>query len=100
MTANYKIVEGNEDGHFRLTVTPNPSGEAPFLNLETTGKLDREAIATYRLNISAQDGGNPPKLGYLIVNIILLDINVSFKLTNAKLACIKVVCLLLFSCLI
>ena len=76
VTSEYRIVSGNEEEHFRLAVTPNPSGDAPFLHLETTGKLDREAIAAYRLNISAQDGGSPPKLGFLIVNVVVLDINV------------------------
>jgi len=72
---DYKIVEGNEDGHFRLVVTTNPSGEAPFLHLETTARLDRETRPFYRLNISAQDGGSPPKLGYLIVNVSINDVN-------------------------
>jgi hypothetical protein len=72
---DYKIVDGNEDGHFRLVVTTNPSGEAPFLHLETTARLDRETRPFYRLNISAQDGGNPPKLGFLIVNVSINDVN-------------------------
>jgi len=69
VTTDYKICDGNEDEHFRLVVTTNPSGEAPFLHLETTGKLDRETKPFYRLNISAQDGGNPPKEGFMIVNV-------------------------------
>lgn len=71
----YKIVEGNEDGHFRLVVTTNPSGEAPFLHLETTGKLDRETKPNYRLNISAQDDGVPPRFGFLNVNVSINDVN-------------------------
>lgn len=71
----YKIVDGNEEGHFRLVVTTNPSGEAPFLHLETTGKLDRETKPSYRLNISAQDDGMPPRFGYLSVNVSINDVN-------------------------
>nr|CAG4640600.1 EOG090X0007 [Eulimnadia texana] len=75
VTTNYEIVDGNEDHKFKLAVTTNPSGETPYLHLETTGKLDRETKAHYRLNISAQDGGTPPLYGYLIVNITVLDVN-------------------------
>ena len=75
VTTDYKIVDGNEDGHFRVAVTTNPSGEAPYLHLETTGKLDRETKPNYRLNISAQDGGHPPKFGFLIVKVSIVDVN-------------------------
>lgn len=75
VTTDYKICDGNEDEHFRLVVTTNPSGEAPFLHLETTGKLDRETKPFYKLNISAQDGGNPPKQGFVIVNVSVNDVN-------------------------
>lgn len=75
VTTDYKIISGNDDGKFRLVVTTNPSGEKPYLNLETTGRLDREIKSFYQLNISAQDGGNPPRFGYLLVNITVLDVN-------------------------
>lgn len=75
VTTDYKICDGNEDEHFRLVVTTNPSGEAPFLHLETTGKLDRETKPFYKLNISASDGGNPPKQGFVIVNVSVNDVN-------------------------
>lgn len=75
VTTNYEIVDGNEDRKFKLAVTTNPSGETPYLHLETTGKLDRETKSHYRLNISAQDGGQPPLFGYLIVNISIVDVN-------------------------
>ena len=73
--ATYKIVSGNEDGNFELGVTTNPSGETPYLHLETTGKLDREDKAYYQLNISAEDGGTPKNYGYLLLNITILDVN-------------------------
>lgn len=75
VTTNYEIVDGNEDLKFMLAVTTNPSGETPYLHLETTGKLDRETKSHYRLNISAQDGGAKPLYGYLIVNVTIVDVN-------------------------
>ncbi|KAM7290979.1 cadherin-related tumor suppressor [Ixodes scapularis] len=75
LSTDYRIVAGNEDARFRLVVTTNPSGETPFLHLETTGRLDREARDAYTLNVSASDGGTPPRLGYLQVNVSVLDVN-------------------------
>lgn len=75
ITTNYKIISGNNDGKFRLVVTTNPSGETPYLHLETTEKLDRETIDGYQLNISAEDGGDPPHYGFLLVRVSILDVN-------------------------
>ncbi|XP_014481173.1 PREDICTED: cadherin-related tumor suppressor [Dinoponera quadriceps] len=72
---DYFIVDGNTDGKFRLQVTANPTGEASYLHLETTGKLDREQVEYYSLNICARDRGQPPRLGYLLVNVTVLDVN-------------------------
>lgn len=72
---DYFIVDGNTDGKFRLQVTGNPAGEASYLHLETTGKLDREQVEYYSLNICARDRGRPPRLGYLLVNVTVLDVN-------------------------
>ncbi|KAJ8926394.1 hypothetical protein NQ314_021178 [Rhamnusium bicolor] len=72
---DYRIIAGNKDDKFRLAVTANPTGETSYLHLETTGKLDRETQGFYTLNISARDGGNPPKYGYLQVNVTILDVN-------------------------
>lgn len=72
---DYRIVDGNKDNKFKLVVTANPTGETSYLHLETTGKLDREMQGFYILNISARDGGNPPKHGYLQVNVTILDVN-------------------------
>lgn len=72
---DYRIVDGNKDDKFKLVVTPNPTGETSYLHLETTGKLDRESQGFYVLNISARDGGVPPKYGYLQVNVTILDVN-------------------------
>ncbi|XP_048480707.1 cadherin-related tumor suppressor-like [Plutella xylostella] len=75
ITNDYRIVDGDHEGKFRLNVTVNPSGQTSYLHLETTGKLDREANDFYILNISGRDGGNPPKYGYLQVNVTILDVN-------------------------
>lgn len=75
ITDDYRIVDGDPEGKFRLNVTVNPSGQTSYLHLETTGKLDRETDDIYVLNISARDGGNPPKFGYLQVNVTILDVN-------------------------
>lgn len=72
---DYKIIAGNKDEKFRLVVTANPTGDSSYLHLETTGKLDRESQGFYVLNISARDGGKPPKYGYLQVNVTILDVN-------------------------
>lgn len=72
---DYFIVDGNTDGKFRLEVTGNPTGETSYLHLETTGKLDREQVEFYSLNICARDRGRPPRLGYLLVNVTVLDVN-------------------------
>ncbi|XP_026315594.1 cadherin-related tumor suppressor isoform X2 [Hyposmocoma kahamanoa] len=75
ITNDYRIVDGDNEGKFRLNVTVNPSGQTSYLHLETTGKLDRETTDFYILNISARDGGTPPKYGYLQVNVSILDVN-------------------------
>lgn len=72
---DYYIVDGNTEGKFRLQVTGNPTGEASYLHLETTGKLDREQVEYYSLNICARDRGRPPRRGYLLVNVTVLDVN-------------------------
>ncbi|BES88261.1 Cadherin domain [Nesidiocoris tenuis] len=72
---DYRIVAGNAKDKFRLEVTANPSGETSYLHLQTTGNLDREERAFYQLNISARDGGNPPRFGHLLVNVTILDVN-------------------------
>lgn len=75
ITNDYRIVDGDREGKFRLNVTVNPSGQTSYLHLETTGKLDRETTDFYILNISGRDGGTPPKYGYLQVNVSILDVN-------------------------
>ncbi|KAL4641609.1 protocadherin Fat 4 [Arapaima gigas] len=71
----YRIVEGNEQGKFRLDITVNPSGEGAFLHLVSTGGLDRELTPFYQLLIEVEDKGEPKKFGYLQVNVTVQDVN-------------------------
>ncbi|XP_013415882.1 LOW QUALITY PROTEIN: cadherin-related tumor suppressor-like, partial [Lingula anatina] len=73
VTSQYTIVSGNEDNKFRLVVFSEAS--QPFLYVENLVTLDREEKDFYQLNISAQDGGSPPRSGFLLVNITITDIN-------------------------
>lgn len=75
VTDDYFIVNGNTDNKFRLSVTGNPTGETSYLHLETTGKLDREQVEFYHLNVCVRDRGRPPRLGCLLVNVTVLDVN-------------------------
>ncbi|XP_028816717.1 protocadherin Fat 4-like [Denticeps clupeoides] len=71
----YRIVDGNEQGRFRLDITVNPSGEGAFLHLVSTGGLDRELSAFYQLLVQVEDKGEPRRSGYLQVNVTIQDIN-------------------------
>ncbi len=71
-TTEYNIISGNELGDFRLVLL---EASKNLLYLENTRTLDREQKQHYRLNISAQDGGTPPKYGYLLININVTDFN-------------------------
>ncbi|XP_030380643.1 cadherin-related tumor suppressor [Scaptodrosophila lebanonensis] len=71
----YEIIDGNYEHKFRLITTTNPSGDTSYLHLETTSNLDRESCGYYQLNISARDGGVPPRFGFLQVNVTILDQN-------------------------
>ncbi|CAD5125875.1 DgyrCDS14066 [Dimorphilus gyrociliatus] len=63
----YAIVSGNERGDFTLN---------PLTGLLSTSELlDRETIASYVLNISAQDGGTPRQISYHALRINLVDVN-------------------------
>ena len=73
VTNTYRIISGNEEGKFRLVLITDTS--RPVLYLENTVELDREEKDQYTLNISAQDGGSPPRYGYLQVNISIADFN-------------------------
>ncbi|XP_059821083.1 protocadherin Fat 4 [Hypanus sabinus] len=72
---SYRIVQGNEDGKFRLDITVNPSGEGAFMHLVSTGGLDRETDPFYQLLVEVEDRGQPKRFGYLQVNVTVQDTN-------------------------
>ena len=72
-TSEYRLVSGNSLGRFRLVTLDDVS--VPFLYLENTMELDREEKAFYHLRISVQDGGTPPRYGYLTINVTVQDYN-------------------------
>ena len=71
----YNIQSGNEDGHFKLSLSTSRDSSSSYLHLETTSPLDREKRSLYLLNITAQDGGIDPKVGSMFLTINILDIN-------------------------
>lgn len=73
VTTNYTIISGNEEGLFELAVISDTS--KPLLYLKNREQLNREEKGFYQLNISAQDGGTPPRYGFLQVNITVEDVN-------------------------
>ena len=74
VTNNYHIVSGNGDNIFKLLVITTDIQE-PLLYLENTKIIDREVKGSYILNISAEDGGQPPRYGFVSVSITILDVN-------------------------
>ncbi|CAM4617838.1 unnamed protein product [Leuciscus chuanchicus] len=67
---SYKI---STNDHFEIRVRENDEDKMPFLVLKKA--VDREITTTYKLLLTAVDGGNPPKSGTLTINITVLDIN-------------------------
>ena len=65
----YRIVDGNQDGHFTLTT----KGSILYLQLIT--KLDRESRQQYQLNISATDSQQSQFVGYTTLFVYVSDIN-------------------------
>lgn len=73
--SNYRIVAGDDGGRFRLSAVSTGSGVARLLYLENVVELGRNDRSSYVLNISCQDGGSPPRYGFLLVNVDVTDIN-------------------------
>ncbi|VBB26047.1 unnamed protein product [Acanthocheilonema viteae] len=69
---NY-VLKGGEE-FFTLVRSSNSTG-GDILLLELLAKLDRETKDLFILNISAYDGGNPPRSGYCTVYVNVLDAN-------------------------
>uniref|UniRef100_H2YNK7 Cadherin domain-containing protein n=1 Tax=Ciona savignyi TaxID=51511 RepID=H2YNK7_CIOSA len=73
VSTNYSIVGGPSD-KFELLVDSSP-GQETLLYLVTRAKFNRENQASYSLNISATDDGQPSLTGYLSISINIQDNN-------------------------
>lgn len=71
--ANYRIAGGNVNNAFRLST--RQLNNVLYLDLIVNGELDREFRDSYQLVVEAIDGGNPPKVGSLLVNVTVVDAN-------------------------
>lgn len=69
----YELAAGNLNETFRLG-TRRKNGVL-YPDLEINGKLDRETVPNYKLTLVAYDGGNPPKMGTMTINVIVVDVN-------------------------
>ncbi|XP_036798703.1 protocadherin alpha-3 isoform X2 [Oncorhynchus mykiss] len=60
--------------HFRVEVRDRgKDGKMPFLILQK--QLDREAVRSHKLLLTAIDGGNPPRSGTIEITVDVLDVN-------------------------
>ncbi|XP_052364308.1 protocadherin alpha-3-like isoform X44 [Oncorhynchus keta] len=67
----YKL---SHNDHFRLEVKDRgEDGKMPFLVLHKP--LDREAVRSHKLLLTAIDGGKPPRSGTLEISVDVLDVN-------------------------
>lgn len=75
-TQKYTILSGNIGSVFKLTEFLDNNGVlCADLGLVQGKVLDREKRDAYLLNVSASDGGAPPKTGFTLLNITVLDVN-------------------------
>ncbi|KAH9519859.1 Protocadherin-11 X-linked [Bulinus truncatus] len=70
---NYSMEGGK--GLFDLKVISNAGSGLSELGIVLKRNLDRESISTYRLKITAEDGGFPKLTGTVVVTIRVLDVN-------------------------
>ncbi|XP_037635777.1 protocadherin alpha-8-like [Sebastes umbrosus] len=66
----YTLTSNN---HFEVDIRQSDEDKIPFLVLKKS--LDREQKNKHTLQVTAVDGGKPPRSGTLNVSIIVLDIN-------------------------
>ncbi|XP_043112826.1 protocadherin alpha-6-like [Puntigrus tetrazona] len=67
---SYKL---SPNDHFEIRVRESDEDKMPFLVLKKA--VDREITTTYKLLLTAIDGGSPPRSGTLNITITILDIN-------------------------
>ena len=83
-TQQYGIVSGNIGKAFELKTFQDASGLCAELVLASGKVLDREVRDTYLLNISAKDGGNPPRVCFALVNVTVLDVDDNVPVFTSK----------------
>ena len=69
-TQGYKIEGGNIGDAFDISTVKGVE-----LELVVAGELDRENVPVYNLQITATDGGSPPRTGTLSLKINIQDLN-------------------------
>ncbi|KAI5626827.1 protocadherin Fat 4, partial [Silurus asotus] len=67
---SYKL---SQNTNFEIDIKTSDGDKIPFLVIRKP--LDREQTEDYRLVVTAEDGGNPPKTGTLNIIVKVLDIN-------------------------
>ncbi|XP_059378041.1 protocadherin alpha-3-like [Carassius carassius] len=75
----YKL---SPNDHFEIRVRESDEDKVPFLVLKKA--VDREITTTYKLLLTAVDGGNPPRSGILNITITILDINDNHPVFNRE----------------
>lgn len=73
-TQRYEIVEGNIGNAFRVS-SKRAGSNILLVDLVVNNVLDHEITPSYSLVIKAYDGGVPPRVGTLQVNINIIDVN-------------------------
>ncbi|XP_030634016.1 protocadherin-16 [Chanos chanos] len=73
-TQGYLIADGNQGQAFLLE-TKRGSNEVLYLDLVVNAILDREKGSSYTLLLEAFDGGSPKKMGQMILDVTVQDIN-------------------------
>ncbi|KAF8360102.1 cdh-3 [Pristionchus pacificus] len=59
-------------------------GDPPLLILRLISPLDREIKDVHILNISASDGGNPSRKGFMVVYVSVMDVNDNEPIVNRE----------------
>ncbi|XP_071953449.1 cadherin-23-like [Antedon mediterranea] len=66
----YNFVSGNEDDFFSVSVLTND-----WVQINTTSEIDRETKSTFLLNVSASDRGIPSMQNFLLITVLVQDVN-------------------------
>ncbi|KAM6907301.1 protocadherin-16 [Xenentodon cancila] len=73
-TQGYAIREGNVGQTFRLE-SKRGANKVLYLDLVVSGLLDREKRSSYTLVLEAFDGGSPRRIGSMVLEVTVTDVN-------------------------